>query len=105
MKLRYYLTIAKLAFIILTPIVLLILPADFFDTGRSLCLSKLLLNVECYACGMSRACMHLIHFEFEDAFAYNMASFIVLPLLAIVWVQWFLKEFKRFKLYRLAGIS
>lgn len=105
MKRRYYFTIAKLIFIIATPIVLLILPKDFFDSGNSICLSKLLLDFECLACGMSRACMHLIHLDFEEAYAYNMASFIVLPLLGIVWVQWFFKEWKMYKRYRLAFAS
>ena len=98
MNFRYYFTIAKLALIVITPIVLLCLPADYFDHGGiSLCLSKLLFHQECPACGMTRACQHLIHFQFEEAFSYNMMSFIVLPLLGVVWIQWGLKEFKTFK--------
>jgi hypothetical protein len=96
MQFRYYFIIAKLVLIVATPIVLLILPADFFDNGEAVCLSRVLFNFECYACGLTRACMHLIHLEFEEAFAYHMLSFIVLPLLAVVWVQWFLKERKAF---------
>ncbi|HEX2536256.1 MAG TPA: DUF2752 domain-containing protein, partial [Chitinophagaceae bacterium] len=94
---NYYFTIGKLALIIGLPIALLILPANFFDNGESICLSKLLLDMECYACGMTRGCMHLIHLEFEDAFAYNMLSFIVLPLMGIVWIQWFIKEWKVYR--------
>jgi len=96
-QLRYYFTIAKLALIVLTPIVLLILPKDFFDNGESICLSKVFFNVECYACGMTRACQHLIHFDFEEAYAYNMGSFFALPALGIVWIQWGLKEFRILK--------
>lgn len=103
MPFRYFYTVSKLVFIVATPIVLLILPANFFDSGQSLCLSQVIFDVECYACGMTRACMHLIHFDFEEAYAYNMISFIVLPLLAVVWVQWFIKEWKIFKVYRSAG--
>lgn len=102
MRFRYALTIAKLLLIIILPIVLLLLPADFFDSGRSICLSQLLFGFECPACGMTRACMHLIHLNFEDAFAYNMMSFIVLPLLAVVWIQWFLREGRLFRRYRAA---
>lgn len=94
MKVRIYYTISKLGIIILLPIILLFLPANFFDKGESICLSKVLFGLECYACGMTRACMHLIHFDLEEAFAYNMTSFIVLPLLSIVWVKWFIKEWK-----------
>jgi len=105
MPFRYFYTVAKLVFITVTPIVLLILPAAFFDSGPPLCLSRLLFNTDCPACGMSRACMHLVHFDFEEAYAYNMMSFVVLPLLAIVWLQWFIKEWKIFKVYRSAGKS
>ncbi len=102
MRLRYYFTLFRLFLIVAVPVVLLVLPADFFDSGQSICLSKLIFNFECYGCGMSRACMHLIHFDFEEAYAYNMLSFIVFPLLAIVWVQWFIKERKLYKRYRAA---
>ena len=88
---------SKLAFIVLVPVVLLLLPADFFDSGKSVCLSKIFFDVQCYACGLTRGIMHLIHLEFEEAFAYNMLSFIVLPLLMVVWIQWFFKEWKLYK--------
>ena len=102
MRPSFYFTQAKLAFIVLTPIVLLLLPADFFDNGKSLCLSKLLANFECYACGLTRGIMHLIHLEFEEAFAYNMLSFIVLPLLIVIWIQWFFKEWNVYKKMKVA---
>ncbi|MDF2191954.1 DUF2752 domain-containing protein [Paraflavitalea sp. CAU 1676] len=101
-RFRYYFTIAKLAFLVITPIVLLILPADFFDQGESVCLSKVIFDVECFACGLTRACMHLIHLEFEEAFAYHMFSFIAFPALAAYWVYWFLKERKAFLKMRAA---
>ncbi len=97
MKLKLYFTVGKIALLFLMPIVLVILPADYFDKGQSLCISVLLLKTECYACGITRAIMHLIHFQFEDAFDYNMMSFIVLPLLIVLWIQWILKEIKIFK--------
>lgn len=100
MKLKYWFTIVKLAFIIFLPITLVFLPKDAFDSGATICLSKLFFDVECYGCGMTRACMHLIHFDFEEAFAYNAISFIAFPALCIVWAQWFLKEYKRFKAFR-----
>ena len=100
MKLRYYFVVSKLVFMIATPIVLLLLPANFFDNGESICLSKVLLNVECYACGLTRSIMHLIHLEFEKAYEYHMLSFIIFPMLCVVWIQWFFKELKAFKRYR-----
>lgn len=92
-----FFTICKLVFIVLAPIVLLVLPANCFDSGRSICLSQLLLGMECPACGLTRGIMHLIHLDFENAFAYNMLSFIVLPLMIVIWVQWFFRELRIYK--------
>lgn len=77
----------KIAGLILLPVMLLLLPSDFFDRGHSICLSILLFDVECYGCGMTRAIMHLIHFDFNTAWIFNKLSFIVLPLLIIYWSQ------------------
>ncbi len=79
---------------ILVPIVLLLLPSDYFDNGKSYCLSVLILNKECYACGMTRAIMHLIHFDFQNAYYYNVLSFVVFPVLAFIWGTWFYKDYK-----------
>lgn len=98
-RFKYYYTLAKLLLIVGLPVVLIILPKDFFNEGETMCLSKLLLNDECYACGMTRACMHLIHFDFEEAYSYNMLSFIAFPLLCVIWIQWFIKEYKTYRMF------
>ena len=59
---------------------LLYLPADHFDEGQSMCLSVVLLDRECYACGMTRGSQHLLHLDFQEAWEYNKLSFIVVPL-------------------------
>jgi hypothetical protein len=61
-------------------VTLLILPAGYFDEGQAMCISVLLLDMECYGCGMTRAIQHLLHFDFEAAYEFNKLSFIVLPL-------------------------
>lgn len=48
-----------LIFLSVVGITLFILPADFFDTGSSICLSVVLFNKQCYACGLTRAVQHL----------------------------------------------
>lgn len=83
---RIYLTILLIA-----PIILLILPADFFDKGQSICISVLLFDKNCYGCGMTRAIQHLIHFDFTQAWNFNKLAFLVFPLLTIS----YLKELKR----------
>lgn len=85
---------------ILAPFVLFLLPSTFFDKGDSICLSKMLAGIECYACGMTRAVMHFIHFEFKEAWEYNRLSFLVVPLLVPLW----LKAFYELKGKTLPGI-
>lgn len=87
----------KLVVIIALPITLLILPANFFDGKQSLCISQLLLHTSCYGCGITRAIQHLIHAEFETAAAFNKLSFIVLPLLIIVWIKEIRLTFKQWR--------
>jgi hypothetical protein len=87
-------------FLISIPVILICLPASFFDKGQTICLITLLTNQHCYACGMTRAIMHLIHLDTDTAFAYNMLSFIVLPLLIILWVIYLIKTYKKIQLLR-----
>ena len=69
------------------PLALIILPADFFDEGQSLCLSVLLFDTTCYGCGITRAIQHLIHLDFAEASYYNKMSFVVLPILIGLWFK------------------
>ena len=73
--------------LVFLPLVLIILPADFFDEGQSLCISVLLFDTTCYGCGMTRAIQHLIHFDFEEASHFNKMSFVVLPILVGLWFK------------------
>ncbi len=80
--------------VFLSGVVLLFLPADFFDHGQPMCISVLLLDRECYGCGMTRAIQHLIHFDFNAAMHFNKLSFIVLPLLAFLIIKDFISLLK-----------
>jgi len=70
-----------LGILVLIPIVLVILPADFFDTGETICFSVMFFDKQCYACGMTRAIQHLIHLDFLIAYSYNKLSVLIFPLL------------------------
>ena len=72
---------AKLCSLLCLPVVLIALPANFFDEGPPMCLSVLLLDEECYGCGMTRACQHLIHLDFAAAYHLNPISIVVFPIL------------------------
>lgn len=78
---------AKLTLLLALPIVLWCLPATFFDSGKSTCLSQVLLQQECYGCGTTRAIMHLLHADLSGAVHYNKLSLVVLPLLALLWLK------------------
>lgn len=79
--------------LILIPIVLLVLPSNYFDNGQSVCVSVLLFDQECFGCGMTRGVQHLLHLDFLTAYEFNKLSLIVLPLLVYLWFN----ELKRIK--------
>lgn len=90
--------------ILLIPVVLGVLPANFFDTGESLCLSRQLFDMNCYGCGLTRAIQHMIHFEFQTAWDYNPRSFIVVPLFIILGIQEIRSSLKRIRISRMEEV-
>lgn len=90
----------KLASLFIIPIILLILPATYFDTGESICVSKVVFNIECYGCGMTRAIMHLIHFDFKEAWDYNKISYLVLPIAGYMYAADALSTYKKIKIHK-----
>jgi len=95
----------KIAGYFLVPAILLFLPPDTFDEGAPKCVSVIVLGIECYACGMTRAMMYLIHFDFIMAWYFNPLAFFVFPLLAYLWAYWFYKDFKVWRAWRKARKS
>ncbi len=78
------------------PLVLFIMPSTFFDnTGVEMCPSKFLFDFECYGCGMTRAVMHLHHFELNEAIYYNYGIVLVYPVLVFFWFLWTKKAWNR----------
>lgn len=76
--------------LIVSPLVLICLPADFFDLStQDLCLSKICFNRECFGCGITRAVMHFIHLEFKEAMMYNKLVVFVVPFLVYLWIDAF----------------
>ncbi|MCF8245192.1 MAG: DUF2752 domain-containing protein [Saprospiraceae bacterium] len=95
-----------LALLLLEPIVLWLLPSDFFDnTGIEICPSKLFFNFECLGCGMTRAVMHFHHFEFSDAIFFNYGVVAIYPALVVVWFIWVKKAATRLGLWKTGKTS
>jgi hypothetical protein len=69
--------------------IFIFLPKNFFDSGESVCLSIRLFDIQCLGCGLTRAIMHLLHFDFETAWNYNKLSFIIFPILVLFWIHLF----------------
>jgi hypothetical protein len=85
-----------LAALLVFPIILWILPGDFFDgDGLILCPSRLFFGIECYGCGITRSVMHMHHLQFDDAVYYNILGLIVYPALIALWFYWLYKAYKR----------
>jgi hypothetical protein len=73
------------------------LPASFFDQGQVVCLSRLLFDLECWGCGLTRAVQHAIHGEWAVAYEFNRLIVIVGPLLIAVWVKYLHEFFLKYK--------
>lgn len=73
--------------VLLVPVILLLLPADFFDYGPPVCPSRLLLDVECPGCGLIRGTQHLIHADWQRALEYNPLVLLTTPILMWLWIK------------------
>lgn len=75
----------KLLALVVLPIYFFLLPNDHFVGKQSMCLSMLLFDQSCYACGMTKACKAISSLDFVKAYDYNFLSFLVLPILIFYW--------------------
>ena len=53
------------------------------------CLFHIATGLDCPGCGMSRALFSLMHFDFTDAFRYNMFVFFFVPFAGYWWARLF----------------
>ncbi len=69
---------------------LAVVPTSVVESGPPICLSRLLLDLECWGCGMTRAFSCLAHGDLDRALAFNRGVVIVGPLLAFLAARWIL---------------
>ena len=55
-----------------------------FSTIRIPCVFHLVTGLDCPGCGMTRASVAVLHFDFAKAWHYNKLLFIVIPALAYI---------------------
>jgi hypothetical protein len=84
---KKYILYTYFGILVSIPFVLILLPANFFDSGNSICLSVLFFDQECYACGLTRSIQHLIHLDLITALSFNKLSVLVFPLLIISYIK------------------
>lgn len=83
--------------IVFIPLILILLPADFFDHGPTICISKLLTDAVCPGCGITRATQHAIHFDFANAWNYNKLFVIITPLLIWLYITEVIESYHYYK--------
>lgn len=96
-QIKYKSRLLYLFGLLATPIVLVSLPATYFDYGQTKCLSVIFFHQECYGCGMTRAIQHLIHFDLERTLQLNKLSIVVLAVLIYLWMSELIKTTKKIK--------
>ncbi|MFW5628679.1 MAG: DUF2752 domain-containing protein [Candidatus Cloacimonadaceae bacterium] len=75
-------------------LILLILPAEAWDGGSSVCISKAIFGLKCPGCGITRAISSVLHLRFGDAFAHNPLIVIVFPLLCLIIGRYLVRNIK-----------
>ena len=86
LKKKYFHLVYSLC-IVITPFILIFLPINYFDSGESICLSKRIFDVSCYACGLTRSLQHFIHLDFKVAYEFNKLIIVIFPLLVFVYFR------------------
>jgi Protein of unknown function (DUF2752) len=67
------------------PLLLWIVPADYFDYGTSICPSQVLLHKECPGCGLTRAVQHAMHLDLVSAWHFNKLVVIIFPIMIMLY--------------------
>jgi len=81
------LRIIEISGVLLIPVFLFVVPLEWVKEQHSICLYKLLTGHECIGCGMTRAVLSVLHFQFENAFLFNKLVLVIFPLLVYIWFK------------------
>lgn len=82
--------------IFLNIILLIILYLLPINTEHSICIYKFITGKECWNCGMTKAFLSILHFNFNQAIQYNWKVILVFPYIVIIYIYaWIKYIFKR----------
>lgn len=84
------------ALVAISPVVALLVPAQWIERHPPPCLFTTVTGVRCPGCGMTRAVSCALHGRLRDAVRYNPLVVVVLPLAAFEWVQFIRQAIKVF---------
>ena len=63
---------------------------------NNICIYKHITGKPCWNCGMTRAFLSVIHFDFESAYKFNRNVIIVFPLTIVIYIySWYVFIFKK----------
>lgn len=90
----------KFLLLLIIPIIIYVIPVSNIEKNPVPCISRMLFDIECRGCGITRATINLIHFNINKAIEYNSSVLIVLPILILVYCKLIIKQFNNYKKYR-----
>lgn len=71
---------------------------------KTVCLSVILFHRECPACGLTRACLCLLTFQFKKSFEYNPSAILWIVLLIIWFVSRYIRKIPDVVIYVLMSV-
>jgi hypothetical protein len=83
--------------VFIIPFALYFVSLNFLNQQHSICLFKNIFGKECYGCGITRAVISVIQFNFTAAWHYNKLVVAVFPLLLYLWAKYLLQIFKKLR--------
>ena len=75
-------------------IILYFIPIDT-PMLQNICIIKRITGNRCFNCGMTRAFLSILHFDFRTAYAYNARVIIVFPITIMLYLYHWYQYIKR----------
>jgi len=97
MNRQYLFLQIRFAGILILPVLLFSVPLNWLNGQHTVCLFKNIFGIECWGCGITRAVISAVQFDFKAAFHYNKMIIIVFPLLVYVWGRMLVKTWRMMK--------